>query len=70
MREDKERYRQYDLGRLKLTLEADARSTASSSIPDRPHTLPLKTIIHLFDAERSDITLFFNLFEHYTKNPI
>lgn len=46
----------------------DTRSTTSNGNSDKHPKLPLNSIMHKFERERSDITLFLNLFERQARS--
>ncbi|GBL60273.1 hypothetical protein AVEN_261869-1 [Araneus ventricosus] len=61
-----ERDRQYELEKLKLQPQS-GMSSLNSSFREKKVATSLKSIMHKFDMENSDMTLYLNLFERQAK---
>ncbi|GBM50241.1 hypothetical protein AVEN_134804-1 [Araneus ventricosus] len=61
-----ERDRQYELEKLKLQPQS-GMSSLNSSFREKKVATSLKSVMHKFDMENSDMTLYLNLFERHAK---
>ncbi|GBN66255.1 hypothetical protein AVEN_190994-1, partial [Araneus ventricosus] len=64
--DERERERQFELNKLKLQQQSETVSLNSSG-RERKITPSLKNMMHKFDMETSDISLYLNLFERQAK---